>query len=73
MDKSNCQHQGSFDYWNHRHEFVAIDEQRTEIHDIVTAQPKGGFKGKLVGMGMWLNLPILFAYRGWKTRRMLEK
>ncbi len=27
---------------------------------------------RLVGMGMWLNLPILFAYRGWKTRQLLE-
>ena len=26
----------------------------------------------LVGLAMWLGLPLLFAFRGWKTRRLLE-
>ena len=26
----------------------------------------------LVGVLMWIGMPALFAYRGWKTRRMLE-
>jgi hypothetical protein len=25
----------------------------------------------LVSLGMWTTLPILFAYRAWKTRRLL--
>jgi hypothetical protein len=25
----------------------------------------------LVGLGMWLGLPGLFAFRAWKTKRML--
>ncbi|HRX05275.1 MAG TPA: hypothetical protein P5148_19150, partial [Anaerolineae bacterium] len=25
-----------------------------------------------VGLGMMLNLPLLFAYRGWQTRRLLN-
>jgi hypothetical protein len=26
----------------------------------------------IVGSGMWLTLPLLFAYRGWRTRHVLE-
>jgi hypothetical protein len=24
-----------------------------------------------VGLGMWLGLPVLFAFRSWKTRKIL--
>jgi ligand-binding SRPBCC domain-containing protein len=26
----------------------------------------------LVGLGMWFSLPLLFAYRGWKTCRLFQ-
>ena len=26
----------------------------------------------MIGLGMGLTLPLLFAYRGWKTRRLLK-
>lgn len=64
---------GPFAKWEHRHIFVPIDEQRTAVIDEVTAVPSNHWFWKLVGLGMWSNLPILFAFRGWKTRRILEQ
>jgi hypothetical protein len=26
----------------------------------------------VIGLAMWLGLPFLFAFRAWKTRRLLE-
>jgi ligand-binding SRPBCC domain-containing protein len=62
---------GPFAAWAHRHSFVAIDEGWTEVVDEVTAQFQRHPLWGLVGLGMWLGLPLLFAFRGWKTRRLL--
>ena len=70
---SDRQIEGPFHTWNHRHGFVAVNERVTDVYDTVTVEFKTGRAARFVGMGMWLNLPILFAYRGWKTRRLLEK
>lgn len=64
--------EGPFATWVHRHTFVAIDEETTAVIDEVDATFHPNWLWKLVGLGMWLGLPILFAYRGWKTRRILE-
>lgn len=64
---------GPFTTWEHHHIFEAIDEEQTVVIDEVTAVLSPNWFWKAVGMGMWLNLPFLFAYRGWKTRRLLEK
>ena len=65
--------QGPFQYWAHRHTFVPLDEESTEVVDEIEFKldkhPVRGF----VGLGMTLSLPLLFAYRGWKTRRLLKK
>jgi ligand-binding SRPBCC domain-containing protein len=63
---------GPFASWAHRHTFVAAGEGTTEVVDEVRAQLKRHLLWGLVGLGMWLGLPLLFAFRGWKTRRMLE-
>jgi len=63
---------GPFDVWSHRHRFIAIDEHTTEVVDEVNLRlRKHPFWG-LVGLIMRLGLPFLFAFRAWKTRRMLE-
>ena len=64
---------GPFGAWRHHHHFISLDADTTEVHDEVTAElhPNPGWK--LVGLGMWLGLPLLFAYRGWRTRKILEK
>jgi ligand-binding SRPBCC domain-containing protein len=64
---------GPFDSWVHRHSFRLVNETTTEVIDEVEAELKKHPWWRLVGLGMWLTLPILFAYRGWKTRSLLEK
>jgi ligand-binding SRPBCC domain-containing protein len=63
---------GPFAAWAHRHNFVRVDDRTTDVLDEVEAElkrhPFWGFAGAL----MWIGMPGLFAYRGWKTRRILE-
>lgn len=63
---------GPFERWAHRHSFAALDERTTEVTDEIEASLRKHPLWRLVGLGMWLGLPLLFAYRGWKTRRLLE-
>lgn len=70
---SDHQLEGPFRVWHHRHSFVAINRRVTDVYDTVTVEFKTAGVDRFVGMVMWLNLPILFAFRGWKTRRLLEK
>lgn len=62
---------GPFAIWEHLHTYVAQPDGSTRVIDRVTAELSDHWFWKLVGLGMWLNLPLLFAYRGWKTRRIL--
>lgn len=62
---------GPFKIWTHRHTFVALDGETTEVIDQVDVQCRVHPLWTLVGLGMWLGLPVLFAYRGWKTRKMI--
>ncbi len=65
--------QGPFTEWVHHHTFVPRDDNTTTVLDRVEAVVSPHWFWKLVGFGMWFNLPILFAYRGWKTKRLLER
>jgi len=62
---------GPFAEWIHRHHFIAVDEQTTDIVDEIYLRFRPHPVWWLVGVGMWLGLPVLFAYRAWKTKRML--
>ena len=62
---------GPFTEWVHRHTFVALDEQTTEVIDEVTTRLSRHPFWWLVGLGMRLGLPLLFAFRAWRTRRLL--
>ena len=64
--------QGPFAEWVHRHSFNALDDQTTEVVDVITLRPRSHPWWRLVGMGMWASLPILFAFRASKTRRILQ-
>jgi ligand-binding SRPBCC domain-containing protein len=64
---------GPFETWVHRHSFLALDENNTEVRDEIQGQPSRHPFWGLVSRIMWLNLPILFAYRAWRTRRALER
>jgi len=63
---------GPFADWVHRHTFVAVDDQTTDVVDEITLRLRSHPVWWLVGMGMQLGLPILFAFRAWKTRRILQ-
>ena len=63
---------GPFAVWAHRHSFVDIDEQTTDVVDEIVLRLKKHPFWWLVGMGMRLGLPVLFAYRAWKTQRILQ-
>ena len=58
--------------WRHQHSFVAIDELTTDVVDEVELEVRPHPIWGPVGLGMALNLPVLFAYRAWRTRRLLE-
>lgn len=62
---------GPFAEWSHRHTFVPLDDHTTEVHDEVTLRLSRNPFWWLVGAGMRLGLPLLFAYRAWRTRRLL--
>lgn len=63
---------GPFDRWVHRHIFVPDGESRTTVVDVVDAKLNSRPIWKLLGLGMWVGMPALFAYRGWKTKRLLR-
>lgn len=59
--------------WRHHHRFEAIDERTTDVVDEVEVEVRPHVLWGPVGLGMALNLPVLFAYRAWRTRRLLER
>jgi len=63
---------GPFAEWVHRHNFEVVDEHTTDVVDEIALRLRSHPLWWLVGMGMRLGLPILFAYRAWKTRRNLQ-
>lgn len=66
---------GPFDSWVHRHRFRALGDPETgptEVDDEIEARLRRHPLWGPVGLKMWLGLPGLFAYRRWKTRRLLE-
>jgi ligand-binding SRPBCC domain-containing protein len=63
---------GPFRHWAHRHNFVPLDETTTAVVDEIDFGLRPHPWWGLVGLGMCLSLPMLFAYRGWKTRRLVQ-
>jgi ligand-binding SRPBCC domain-containing protein len=64
---------GPFRLWVHRHGFVPLGANSTLVLDEVRAIPRRHPIWGPLGLGMWLSLPLLFAYRAWQTRRLLER
>jgi ligand-binding SRPBCC domain-containing protein len=64
---------GPFEAWVHQHRFEIIDANQTRIIDTVQALPGAHPFWGLISKLMWNNLPFLFAYRSWRTRRILQK
>ncbi|MFO7623566.1 MAG: hypothetical protein R6V73_04390 [Anaerolineales bacterium] len=63
---------GPFKEWVHRHSFHPIDPLTTEIRDDVKAKLRLHPLWGPIGLGIWLSMPAMFAYRGWRTRQLLR-
>lgn len=64
---------GPFKSWVHRHFFTEHGTGTVEVKDEVQVELSSNPFWWLLGGAMWLSMPILFYYRGWKTRRLLER
>jgi ligand-binding SRPBCC domain-containing protein len=67
------QEQGPFARWIHQHRYQALGDGRSIITDAIEAELASQPFQWLIGAGMWLGLPILFAYRAWRTRKELAR
>ncbi len=70
---TDVQQAGPAASWEHTHRFTALGESLTEIHEHIEYTHKPGW----AGLASRLLFPkpglrLLFAYRKWTTRRMLE-
>ncbi len=63
---------GPFGTWHHRHNFVPLADGGTEVYDVVQAELTLPLPKLAIGMLMWITLPVLFGYRAWRTRRLVE-
>lgn len=64
---------GPFAEWVHRHTFEPMGPGWTRVEDSIHARLRPHCVWGPVGLMMWIGLPWLFAYRRWKTRRILEQ
>jgi len=65
------QMQGPFQSWVHRHNFIPVDDRTTEVVDGIQFELKPQLWWRLIGGFLGFTLPLLFAFRSWKTRRLL--
>jgi ligand-binding SRPBCC domain-containing protein len=63
---------GPFANWVHRHSFIRVDDHTTQVIDQISFQLKNHLLWGMVGLVFTLGFPGLFAYRSWKTCRLLE-
>ena len=63
---------GPFAHWVHRHTFLASGEGLTTVRDEIEYAFKRDLVWGVVGRLFVLGLPVLFAYRAWKTKRLLS-
>jgi ligand-binding SRPBCC domain-containing protein len=61
-----------FKYWKHQHIFKKIDENTSELEDIVEYELPFGILGKLVSPFVELDIKKMFEYRHNQTKLILE-
>ena len=69
----DTQLEGPFTHWVHHHSFNKINDNKTEVFDEIDLQFGTGLFSGIVSRFMWITLPILFAFRAWQTKRLLEE
>ncbi|MCY4435835.1 MAG: cyclase [Chloroflexi bacterium] len=63
---------GPFAHWVHRHTFIQSGENLTTVRDEIAYAYHRQFLWGLIGRLFVLGLPVLFAYRAWRTKRLIE-
>lgn len=64
---------GPFGAWRHRHNFEEAEGGGTEVCDVVTASMPTLLSPRYpLAALMWIGLPLLFAFRARRTRRLVE-
>jgi ligand-binding SRPBCC domain-containing protein len=63
---------GPFRSWIHRHSFLPLEDNRTGVEDEIEFTLHRHILWALVGIMFALSMPLLFAYRSRKTKRLLE-
>jgi ligand-binding SRPBCC domain-containing protein len=69
----DIQEKGPFTTWIHKHTFLAITPQTTQVIDEIKYSFKENPFWYLVGKIMAMNLNFLFSFREWKTKRILMR
>lgn len=64
--------EGPFRSWRHQHRFTADGPGATWVHDSIEAHLRSHPLWWAVGLVMWWGLRPMFAYRAFRTRRLLE-
>ena len=64
---------GPFDHWVHRHTFIDKGEGLSTVRDEIEYAYKNQIFWGVVGRLFVVGLPVLFAYRAWKTKRLLAQ
>ena len=64
---------GPFARWEHLHTFLPLDGHTTQVVDRVEADLSPHWFWHVFGLAMWLGLPVLFAYRAWRTPRLVVR
>lgn len=64
--------EGPFETWEHTHHFEQAGEA-TRVNDTVVYRSKRHLLWGIVGRLMGAGLPLLFKYRAWRTKALLEK
>lgn len=65
--------EGPFEAWVHTHTFIPQGDNATQVLDEIELQFKRHLFWGALGVGMYIGLPVMFAYRAWKTRRILTQ
>lgn len=67
------QTRGPFAAWVHQHNFIRLDDHTTEVYDVIEASLRPHLLWRVIGLMMWMGLPLLFAYRSARTRKLVEQ
>ncbi|NUL82718.1 MAG: SRPBCC family protein [Armatimonadetes bacterium] len=62
-----------FPFWEHRHEFVPLEDDRTLIVDTIRFRPIGGVLAPLTGPIIGKDLDRMFAYRSATVQERLSR